>query len=54
MTEREYKEYLNDLYGDVEICGYLYASGDALKKVDPIAFDVGMSNMEATEDKDWC
>mgnify|MGYP003351567904 CR=1 FL=1 len=31
---KKYDEFLNDLYGEVKICGYLYESAWALKKVD--------------------
>jgi hypothetical protein len=44
--ERAYAEYLNDLYGDVEICGNEYPSGQALYDVDPIAFRVAMADSE--------
>jgi hypothetical protein len=43
--EKEYEDDLNDLYGDVSICGMSYAAGYALREIDPIAFRVGMSDM---------
>jgi len=48
-TERQdwdYDEFLNELYGDVNICGYTYTASRALKLVDPIAYDCGFSDMQ--------
>jgi len=42
MSEDEYEEYLDNIYGDVNICGYKYPSGGALKELDPIAFRCGL------------
>ena len=38
----EYKNSLNDVYGEVSICGCTYEAGSALADVDPIAFRCGM------------
>ena len=38
--EVEFKEYLNDMYGDINICGMSYPAGDTLEEIDPTAFDV--------------
>lgn len=46
LTEEEYEEMLNDIYGDVNICGGTYTSGHALKMLDPTAFRVGLSDWE--------
>lgn len=40
IDEKEFEDYLNDVYGDVNICGLKYPAGRALKQVDPIAFNV--------------
>ena len=37
----QYMDMLNDCYPAVEICGYKYDAGEALKAVDPIAFSCG-------------
>lgn len=44
--ERNYADYLNELYGTVEVCGYEYEAGDVLYELDPTAFAVGMSDWE--------
>ena len=45
ITEKEYEEMLDDTYGTVEICGMTFNSGEALKELDPIAFDCGLSDL---------
>tara|TARA_R100001530_G_scaffold65667_1_gene46986 strand:+ start:400 stop:669 length:270 start_codon:yes stop_codon:yes gene_type:complete len=42
--EKEFEEYLNSAYGTVEICGMEFDAGTALKELDPIAFNVGLSD----------
>ena len=32
VTDKEYEEKLNDIYGTVEICGMTFDSGTALKE----------------------
>jgi len=34
MTE----EFLNEIYGEISVCGYEYSAGNALKDLDPCAF----------------
>lgn len=38
VTDGEVEEFLNDLWGDVDICGKKYRSGTTLKIVNRIAF----------------
>jgi len=45
-TEEAYEESLNEIYGDVSVCGYDRPQGTLLKEIDPIAFSVGMSDNE--------
>lgn len=40
----EFEEYLNDSYGDVDVCGYKMASGTVLREMDTIAFDEALNN----------
>ncbi len=40
MDEKDFEQYLNELYGSVTICGMQFDSGTILKEVDPIAFEV--------------
>lgn len=41
MLKKEFEELLNDIHETVDICGYKYASGTALRRLDPIAFACG-------------
>jgi len=52
FDEQEFADYLDEIYGDVEIAGLEYGTGRALYYVDPIAFRVAMSEMEDDEDDD--
>ena len=38
--EAEFKEYLNEMYGDIDVCGMRMPAGDILEEIDPTAFDV--------------
>lgn len=43
----EYIDMLNDIYGDVSICGLSYGHGNALEAIDPIAFRCGLGDYES-------
>lgn len=43
----EYIDILNDIYGDVTICGYTYGHGNALQAIDPVAFRCGLGDYES-------
>lgn len=47
--ENKYEEQLNDCYDLVNICGYEYGPGHALRLIDEIAFRCGCSDW-TTED----
>ena len=47
ISEAFYEEMLDDIYGDVEVCGLTYSAGRALKACDPIAFRVGLGDFES-------
>jgi hypothetical protein len=44
MTDREYEDVLDDVFGNVKICGFVFSSGRALRELDPIAFDCGKAD----------
>lgn len=52
LSESEYEDVLNDLYGPVTICDMNYAQGTALKELDPVAFRCGKSDYESVLDSD--
>lgn len=44
-----YDEMLDEVYGEIEICGYSYCASIALYRVDPIAYRCGRSDWEDYE-----
>lgn len=42
----QFNEYLDDVYDEVDIAGYLYSVSHALERVDPIAYREAFNN--------WC
>lgn len=47
ISNDEYIEMLDDVYGDVTIAGMTYSAGTALEAVDPIAFRCGLGDYES-------
>ena len=47
LSESEYVDILNEIYGEVNVCGNNYGSGDILQDQDPIAFRCGKSDHES-------
>lgn len=45
MSPNEYEDFLNELYGDITICGIEMQQGTILREVDPVAFRCGLSDM---------
>ena len=43
-TEEQYEEVLNELFGDVDVCGSTFNAGSLLKDNDNIAFRTGMND----------
>lgn len=54
VSEEDYDNFLDDIYGDVSICGYDYSASEALKSIDPVAYRCGKSDYEANFDLDDC
>ena len=44
VDEKEFEQMLNDIYGDVSICGMSFQQGSALKELDPTAFRCAMAD----------
>lgn len=53
VDESDFREYLNDLYGEVDICGMTFDAGYALQELDPTAFRCSMSDYTSTLDSKW-
>lgn len=47
LSESEYVEILNEIYGEVSVCGNMYGSGSILQDQDPVAFRCGKSDHES-------
>lgn len=41
---QDYRDFLDGVHGEVQICGYTYAASRALEMTDPIAFRVGFND----------
>ena len=39
-----YEDFLNDVYGDIDVAGNTYMTSTVLRVIDPTAFDVGFSD----------
>ena len=53
-TDDEYDEMLDDVYGDVEICGMIYSSSRALKLLDSVAYRCAKNDFESDYDLENC
>lgn len=52
VDERDYDEWLDEIYEPYEICGTFYAS-DVLKNCDPIMYETGKSDYANGLDDVW-
>ena len=46
-ADETYDDWLDEINGDVDICGIKYSASYAFQKVDPIAYNVGASDYES-------
>ena len=53
MTEEQYRDMLDEIYGVVEICGMRFDSGRALQELDPVAFRCGKADYESEQGSKW-
>lgn len=44
--EEAYRDFLDECYGEIAICGYTYPASVALAQVDPIAYRCGLTEFE--------
>jgi len=47
--EEQYRDMLDDVYGESDICGYKYPASRALADIDPIAFREGLLEYTSSE-----
>lgn len=48
VSNEAYVDFLNEIYGDVQVCGNTYGSGDLLEAQDPVAFRCGKNDYESS------
>lgn len=53
LDEDEVIAQLDEIYGEVDICGMKYSSGEALKELDPIAFREAKHDLENNMESKW-
>jgi hypothetical protein len=47
LSDSEYSDYLDEIYGDVQVCGMTYGAGSTLEAIDPTAFRCGKGDYES-------
>lgn len=52
MSDEEWEDRLDEIHGNVEICGMSYSSGRALRELDPTAFRCGKNDEESSIQSD--
>jgi hypothetical protein len=56
LSDREltdmYHEMLEEIYGEVKVCGYEFSAADVLKEMDPVAYKVGLNDWLDSECSD--
>lgn len=53
MTDEEYRDMLDEIYGEVEVCGMTFSSGRVLEELDPTAFRCGKGDYESEQPSKW-
>lgn len=48
MSDSEYVDILDEIYGDVQVCGMTFGSGSLLQDADPTAFRCGKGDYESS------
>ena len=51
--EKEYDEFLDEVYGIVKVCEYEYNTSQILKEVDPTAYRCGFVDWLDSEEERW-
>lgn len=47
LSDSQWIDVLDEIYGDVEVCGFSYSSGSILQDQDPVAFRCGRGDYES-------
>ncbi len=50
-AHERYDEYMQEVYGDIEVCGIRMDALDVLKHMDPVAYRTGFNDWMDGEDK---
>jgi len=51
-SDDEYDSYLDECYGDIDVCGNTYSASYALKELDPTAYRCGKVDYDSEKDLD--
>lgn len=51
-TDDEYDSYLDEIYGDIDICNTPYSASYAFKNLDPVAYRCGKADYDSEKDLD--
>ena len=51
-TDDEYDSYLDECYGDLDVCGSTFSASYALKNLDPTAYRCGKADYDSEKDLD--
>lgn len=52
VSDSDYDDYLDEVNGEVEVCGMSYSASSVLKNVDPIAYRCGKNDYIDSLDKE--
>jgi hypothetical protein len=47
ISNEQYRDLLDEIYGDTEVCGMSYSAGRALQILDEVAFRCGLGDYES-------
>lgn len=52
FDESDFEDYMDECFDDVQVCGYSYSAGSALRELDPIAFREEFNNWLDSKEND--
>ena len=53
IDDDEFRDYLDGIFGDVDVCGFTYGPGYALQELDPTAFRCAKLDYESEHGNMW-
>ena len=52
VLKDKYRDMLNEVYGKIDVCGYIKPAGFVLEQTDPEAFRIGLDSYKAPAKRD--